>query len=354
MAEYLFGSFGDSVESAGQNYKAWASGFEKWYKTEPGKIIQHIFLGVKLALQSQGRVVVLQSQGIYLGFALLGCRMSIAIRGEVIHGESSEVVRLLAVALDNHSMALDKICKRLSELTVTATAKKEEIKPTDVKNTRHLVKLVQDRTELDGDEWDAFEKEWEMITFTERFWPLTHGCIAKAVSTIFSSDEVDEGWPLYVPAKLIYNTGRPTSVLGVFGPMAPSFLDQRGIDIPIPEPGAEDKADIVDQATGKRMMEVVLVSGKKLENAVDDFDNVVKKRRIRQNPGERAAGFRTIKFQGKARDEIWAALKKMPSKNKGNEKKRGRDEDDEDGEEGQSKKKGKTVDTSIAFSLDDF
>jgi hypothetical protein len=73
-------------------------------------------------------------------------------------------------------------------------------------------------------------------------------------------------------------------------------------------------------------MAVVLVAMKKVQVSIGDWTNVVKKRRIRQNVSERAAGHRTIQFRGRARDDIWEALKQLPFEEE-KSKKRGREDD---------------------------
>lgn len=355
MAEFFFGCFGNSREEAAVNYKTWVTGFEKWYKTEEGKRIQHVFLGVKLAVQAQARLFIIVSQDKYLGFAVLGCRFSIAIHGNVLSSDTAEIVRQTCADLDKHSKSLAHLCTMLSKMDLSLVGKKVEVAPRSLRNTRALVTEFRRREEISDDDWADVEQHWQNITFTEKFWPMTHNCIARAVSMIMEEErEITMDLPMYLPASLIYKNDRVSNVLSVFGPMAPSFLDMKGTDFPIPSAGEIDTADSIDLTTGKRGLEAILVSGKKLENAADDFLNVMKKRRIRQNLAERAAGFRTMRFVGQARDEIWAALKLLPAlPSDNNGKKRARDEEGDSGE-GSSRKKGRLIGAVDDFNLLDF
>jgi hypothetical protein len=352
MAECFFHSLGDTKEKASAGYVSWVNGYEKWYKTDAGRIIGHIFLGIKLALQSQSRLFLLTPNGKYTGFALLGHKFSISICGKVIGPDTAEVVRSSAISLDIHSKALEQICKIISMMASKKDSKLTVVKPESVKSMRQLVEEFNKRNEIDDDDdWGIIEKQWNHVNFEERFWPLTHDRIADAIRLIFSNDEISGDLPMFLPAKLIYVRTRITRVLSVFGSMAPSFIDQRGTDIDIPVEGGLDAGAVIDPSSGKRALEVILVSGKRLEAAVDDFHNMVKKRRIRQNFAERAAGFRTMKFNGDARDLLWNALKTMPTPKDQNPKKRGREEDGED-QGGSTAKKGKQREVEDDFTMD--
>jgi hypothetical protein len=358
MATFFLGCLGDTKERATEGFKAWNKGFDKWYKTESGKQLQHVFLGIKLALQSQSRLFLIQSNGSYGGFALLGYKFSLLIDGIEHTAESPEGLRKLAVSLDDHSAALIAICELFKGKKGVVVGRRvpQSINPSTVQGTRHLHWIINSYEELEGDELEELERNWPKIAFPERFWQMTHHQIARAVDLFNSDTEIENDLPMFLPPNLLYVTDRPTLVLSVFGPMAPSFLDSRGTEFSIPYPGEADEASSLDSHSGRMSMEFILVSGKKLEAAIDDFRSVVKRRRVRQNIGERAVGFRTMKFGGEARELIWSALKKLkgekPEPVAG--KKRGRSEGPEGSGESAAKKLKQREDVAAAFAMDDF
>jgi hypothetical protein len=352
MAEYLFGSFGATKDLAAKGYETWVTSYDKWYKTETGKKLAHIFLGIRLAVQSQSRLFIITTSNDYSGFALLGFKFSIAIGGKVVEADTAQVLRSMAIKLDEHSKALVEICNVLSRTPTISTKLATVVNPGAFKSLRQLWGAVLRREEIKDDDWEIIEANWEKVTFVEKFWPMTHQRIAEAVSLIFTSDKaLDQTLPCAIPVKLLYCKGRVEAVLSVFGPFAPSFIDMKGTEFPIPSPGASDPAAVIDPISGKRALEMILVSGKRLEAACDDFHNLMKKRRIRQNLGERAAGFRTMKFQGHARDLIWEALKLVPRPVDIEGRKRGREEDEDLGE-GTSAKKTRIEADIPTFTMD--
>jgi len=71
MKRFFLGCFGDTQDAAMSAWGSWVRGLDKWYKTEAGREISHIFFCVQLALESQSRLYVLMSGSKYLGSCLL-------------------------------------------------------------------------------------------------------------------------------------------------------------------------------------------------------------------------------------------------------------------------------------------
>jgi hypothetical protein len=180
------------------------------------------------------------------------------------------------------------------------------------------------------------------LSFDEKFWSPDVQYILRAIRALNGEEEVDEDWPMYLDPSLLYDTTRANSVLAAFGPTAPAFVDAQGSDFPIPKGiTADDPLSEYDPSTRKRGLETILLTMKRLPHAVGDWRNVVKKRRVRQNVVERAAGFRTIEFRGQSRDDIWLALRRMPFEEDKKRKRVDDRDDDDDSLEDPAAKKGK-------------
>jgi len=313
MRRFFIKSMGASKEAAVSGWGEWLKGVESWYKTEAGMQLTHIFFLIQTALEAQAQLFVILSDGKYLGTAILGFKFTILKHGIELDAEKAAAVVALARNLDAHSLALGKICDVLSKLKLVDSEDVEPIDESAVASTRSLYREIMRREAVKDKELEKLKAQIDRLTFNEEYWTIAVDKLTRTFRYLSTNEPVPETAPMYLPSELLYEEGKVFSVLSQFGPVAPSFLDANGSDIPIPKgAGSVDPASARDEASGKRPLEVILVSGKKLAVAVGDLKNVIKKRRIRQNPNERAAGFRTIKFTGAGRDEIWAAMKMLP------------------------------------------
>jgi len=346
MSSYFLGCFGDSNEKAAEFWSEWLKGVDKWYKTKEGKIVAHILFGIRLALQSQSRLYVVMTAAGYHGFALQGHKFTIWDNGATIIPESPHRLRALCVNLDHHALAMIEICSMLSKATLKAGEVDEDL---DVNmKSRKLFRELNKREQIVGEELEKLKEHIAKLAFSDILWPVDVNYITKWIKLLTVDTPIDDSTPMYIDPGSIYDTSRMHQILAAFGPTAPSLLDAAGSDYIIPKGlAAEDVASQEDPATRKIRLHSILVSSKKLSVAVLDGLNVVKKRRIRQNLIERAAGYRTIKFSGDGRNQIWNALKLLPyvvEEDKG--KKRAREDDDvEEGTSKKTKEKAVELDT---------
>jgi hypothetical protein len=336
MRRFFIKSFGGSKDDVVSGWSEWLKGVDSWYKTEAGMIVTHIFYLIQTALEAQAQIFVIISDGKYLGAAILGFKFTIVKLGIELEAHKATVVASLAKGLDAHTLALGRVCDILSKMKLDDSEDVEPIDELAITSTRSLYREIMRREVVGDKELERLKVQIDRLTFNEEYWTIAVDKLTKVFRLLSTNDLVPDDAPMYLPSELLYEDGKEFSVLSQFGPVAPSFLDANGKDIPIPKGArAEDPASVRDDASGKRPLEAIFVSGKKLAVAVGDMKNVIKKRRIRQNPNERAAGFRTIKFTGAGRDEIWSSMKMLPYK----EDIRGEKRAAEDEEAGPSKKK---------------
>jgi len=340
MRQFFLGCFGDSSESAAKAWKEWVQGMDKWYRTEAGREIAHILFGIRLALESQSRLFLFQTSGGYLGFSLLGYKFVIWNDGQLEVPCDRHRVRSFSIGLDKHSEALAEIIRLLNDLELRGQNGVSEEITGPIRSTRQLFAEIARRDEISDDTTrQNFKNAVRQITFDEKLWAITLDKLILLIQMINDeSIEIPSSWPMYLSPDLIYDQSRYHQLLACFGPMAPSLVDGGGQDFPIPKGiAAEDPASDIDPKTKKPKLPVILVTGKKLSVAIQDWQGVVKRRRIKQSIAERAAGHRTLKFSGKGRDDIWAALKllKFTEEQQG---KRKREADGDDDDEGPSKK----------------
>jgi hypothetical protein len=351
VRRFFLGCLAESNDKAGDAWFEWVRGVDKWYQTASGKVVAHILFNIQTALEMQARLFVYIRGGEYLGCSLLGYGSGIMVEGRFVVPETSTEVRSLAGKLDDHGMALERIIGMLNVMRLDKGQMELEVE--EITSARKLYKAIRDSPRVGEDEFEELTVQVSKLSFEERLWSAVVSNITRAIDLLTITDPVDD-LPMYLDPSLVYNTTRAHEVLSAFGPIAPSFVESVGTDYPIPKgPLADDPASVVDTVSHKRPLEAIYVSLKKLNVAVGDWANVVKKRRIRQNSEKRDAGFRTIEFRGELRDEIWSCLKKIPYDTPSLKRTREVEEGGSD-EEGPSTKKGKVRETAVEFTFDDF
>jgi len=338
MRRYFLGSLADSKEKSGEAWYQWVKGVDKWYQTESGRIVTHILFNIQTALEAQARVYLFIRGTSYLGCSILGFGSAIAVNGRLVDPSTAVVARKEALELDGHSSAVEVIRELLEDAAVV-TAMMVEL---DLSSSRKVFAAINAAPKLGDEEMERLTEAVSKLSFDEKFWSPDVQYILRAIRALNGEEEVDEDWPMYLDPSLLYDTTRANSVLAAFGPTAPAFVDAQGSDFPIPKGiTADDPLSEFDPSTRKRGLETILLTMKRLPHAVGDWRNVVKKRRIRQNVVERAAGFRTIEFRGQSRDDIWLALRRMPFEEDKKRKRVDDRDDDDDSLEDPAAKKGK-------------
>jgi hypothetical protein len=356
MRRYFFGSFvrQDGVSTWGD----WLRGAKKWYRSDEGKAMTHIFFCIATALEAGARLYVVTANGQYLGATIQGYRMTINRDGMTLVPEQAREVRRLALTLDKHSTALEKIVELLSDMAISEMSEDtEELQVGKLTNSRAVHTEINRREKVSGKEYEDLLKAVGDLTFDEALWPIAIDRLERWLQFATSDDPIPQEWPMYLSPSLVYDTTRHHLILACFGPFAPSLFDAAGQEVAIPRGiSAEDPASELGD-NGKRSLESIFVTSKKLHVAVQDFAGIVKRRAIRQNAVERAAGFRTMKFTGNARDRIWQALKLLPYKETvvaGKRKARG-DDDEDDVDIQVQPKRSKVMENAMAlFDLSSF
>jgi hypothetical protein len=351
VRRFFLGCLAESSDKAGDAWYNWVRGVDKWYQTEAGRIVTHILFNIQTALEAQARIFLFIRGDEYLGSSILGYGSGIMVDGRFVAPETVEEVRKLSGGLDDHGMALGQIIGMINELRLEKG--QMEIDGSDITSSRRLHRFIVDSPRVGEEEMAELTELISKLSFEEKLWSVVVGNLVRALETLVTSDPVDIDLPMYLDPSLVYNTSRAHEVLSIFGPIAPSFVEAVGTDFPIPKgPLAEDPASVIDAGSGKRPLEAIYVSLKKIGVAVGDWQNLLKKRRIRQNAEKRDAGFRTLEFRGEMRDQIWQVLKKIPYEESAKRKRP--IDDDEDVEEEPSRKKGKAKETVSEFTYDDF
>jgi hypothetical protein len=308
MRDYFLQTFGANRDEVIQGFKKWAKYSKTWIESPAGIEMQHIFFGIRLALQSQARVYFIREHGKYLGFCLLGEGFSIVAQGSEFLPVSAEEVRNQLARVSFHDNALAEICTMLSQCKLKNN-KRKGVRPSDITSNRGLYEECLTRN-VSEDEREALMKLTNDLSFPERYWRPSVENITRAIQ-IYCDNEGDHssGDPMYIGGGMLFNTSEAFKALSVFGPTAPSFFTVGGEKKDIPAPGKPDPLSVPDPSTGKPMLPVIPYTMKSIRTADSDLYKVWKDKAIYILPKERAGPSRSTQFTGKARDMMWSGLR---------------------------------------------
>lgn len=349
MRRFFLACFGENSEDTESRWNTWVKGVTKWHRTKAGLCLSHIFFCLQTALEAQGRLYVVISNGNYLGCAILGFKFDISFNGMRVEADGAVDLAKLAGNLDEHSKALKTLENTLKGLTLVGEDDINMDVELDMSNARAVHREILKRVVPPADEIEVLTKLVKQLTFTQKYWPISGETLARAISMIISDDEVPADWPMYLDPLSIHDGSRIFEVLSVFGPMAPSLVDAGGSDVKIPQGTKDDDPESCVPEGGVSIKRPKLfISGKKLHVACNDMRSVWNKRKIRQNVNERAGGFRTISVSGKQRDAVWNALKMIPWETP-NEKGKKRAAEDEGGTDKKKQKKDEVTEETLGL-----
>jgi hypothetical protein len=353
MRRFFLACFGESHENRESKWNTWVKSVSKWHRTDAGMAISHIFFVMQTALEAQGRLFVVVSQGTYLGAAVLGYKFSISLDGMMVRADDHLELLKHAQDLDEHSIALQKIVETLKGLKVGTDEDINMDVEIDVSGPRSLHGEFLKR-EVPGKEEIQQLAEWVgKLAFTQKYWSISGESTAKAISHITTTVPIPADWPMYLDPLMMFDGSRIFQVMSAFGPLAPSLIDAGGSDVKIPVGlEAEDPESTVPEGQQSIRRPKLFVTGKKLSVACNDMRSVFNKRKIRQNTTERAGGYRTIALAGKQRDMVWTALKMIPGKEEASSKGKKRGAEDEAGDA--TKKKQRVDETVEVEGIVDF
>jgi hypothetical protein len=268
----------------------------------------------------------------YIGSAILGFKFKIDVDGVLMSPDSATVVRQLAVDLDDHEKAVSKISDILKDMALLGSTDIEMSVGVDVSTPRKLYKELTIRESPTAEQKEDLMELVGKLGFHQKYWSMSGDTVARAINLILSSDPLPEDLPMYLQSKCVFEErNRIYEVLSVFGPTAPSLVDGQGRDCSIPQGiNAPDPASSIPEGQTERQMSKIFISPKNINVAVNDWRGIIRKRKIKQNPTERAGGFRTISLTGPQRDKVWNALKMIPwdDQGKGKGKRTAEDEGD--------------------------
>lgn len=331
IARYFFKNLGDDKEECSDILNSMKTGYNIWGKTPQGRQTAHVLKCIAIALECQARLYVCVDAGLYVGCAILGEQFSVAMHGEVVDVVDAAAMYGSFLEVNAHESCLEKMIALLKECELEDEKKPfpEEL-DSYKKGYRGLYRLAwfvkqpgpkakgdEDDIEIDvfGDtgkeRMEQLEMAFKGLTFVEKYLKCSPENIIESMKRMSLKAMPPVSAPMYVAsATELFRKDETYSILSQFGSTAPSFINRGGQTYKLP--GVVVKTTIEGDKTTKEMEaatgapgDVLLVSQKSLQIAVQDFDEMFKKKIIMQDFKERAKGARNIAYEGKTMENMW-------------------------------------------------
>lgn len=283
-------------------------------ETKQGRVLQHISIGVSLAVQCQARAYPIFEGKRYVGFTLHGFYFQVVVDGYK-HSPKSAVELVKEVqSIDEHNVALAKVLQLLSKIKMTDTNKVPTKKSLQderpaLKNPRRLAALIR-KFRLDDDQRDEIEKLCNALTFPQRYWVIEEKRILEAVDMLIAGTFPSDDVPLYPRGGCLTTQDPKLSVFAAFGETSFSLRLTGGTPHKVPKDIASDT--LFKPYRGKNDKEVtpkpnVILAKKGLNLCLEDWalffgDHVVYTKQSRD------AIFRSVVFGGERAKTLWYGL----------------------------------------------
>jgi len=341
LSTYFLRCLGDSRDEQRRVFKVLKLGLEQLARTRLGAEFMHVFIGIKLAIETQTRLFIVNVSGDYAGFVLLGARFSVLIDNEWHDAMEPEQLGEVVTAMSSHAKALNDLSRLLSNMQLRTTPAigggKETIEPREIQSGHDLWAELQKRV-IPEDDYDNLTDALRMISFSRNYKTINAENVAWAVDMMVKDADipVPTDSPLYVPNAFTLLDDRLLKVLCTFGPDAFSFQNSSGSKYAItPASRSKDTNEEQSESGKGKVLPVVVVAIKGVLTALTDMRRTLKDKALTMDLRERAQKNRCIVFSGQQRDLVYSRLRVMVDSTgaqqagvtEGKGKKRARDED---------------------------
>lgn len=295
-----------------------AENLEEWRKfdavcgtyaaSDAGHIINHALIGVKLAMEVQGRVFFIFHHDRYVGFSLHGYYYDIHLGGQTFAPDSMEVVLSDARNMDEHTSAIAMILAVCSRSKGGATRAKGK-KATEFETPRKLRSFIAQFKGLQDEDKIEIDKLSTKLVFPQTYWAWSSDNYIAAIDLLLSGSEPSEDMPMY-PVGLLTTDDVHLSVFALFGDYGFSFLCPGGTGKRLPKDEASDTLFAKTKGKDNKMKtpSINLVIAKKgLQQCVKDWSDFLRTRTWVTRE-QRSSAFRSDLLTGEHSKKVWFAL----------------------------------------------
>jgi hypothetical protein len=335
IAKYFFRNLGATHQEASTALQSIKAGYMIWGKTRQGRELAHVFRCLALAIEAQARLYVCVDSESYTGCSIMGEQFSISYQGNLYQVEPRIQQFAHFVKVNSHASAIADILTIIYECKLregedplpldvnVETARqlwdltRRDIPPTARKAssaTGEDIAMV-DAEDLGKEQISKIKESFKNLVFNERFIKCNPDNFLQALQDVKLGiyPLVDKSPMQLTSHDDLFRRDCTFAVLSQFGPLAPSVINRGGSIIEIPYivdvvTKEDTRTTILKVPQVKYPHDVILVSQKSLEAAVDDMNEMIKRKIIMQNPKERARGARNIAYEGATLTSMWGKI----------------------------------------------
>lgn len=316
VKEYFLESLGDTRDEILSVYKDFKASMGSVAATESGRILQHLFLGVSLAIRAQARMYPILDGRRYLGFTLHGWYFTVSIDGYKHRPMFNEELVKQVRTVDEHAVAIASILQRLASLKLIDGKKKptktflQNAKPEVSSNPRKLAEFIRKFDLEDSEEIEEIEKLATRLSFPQRYWTFTVENILRAVDFLIAGSFPPVDTPMFPRGGTLTSATPTISIFALFGECGFSFKTAGGKPLKVPVDQSSDT--VLKPYKGKNQKEVkpnptFILSKKSLGLCVEDW-KLFYGDHLFLNKETRDAAFRAIRFGGPYGVSFWKGL----------------------------------------------
>lgn len=266
-------------------------GFRYLANTAAGRIIQHVYLGIKLSIAIGSGLVLIKDGADYGGFILKGEGFRVAVQNRVFTARSEKELSAELAALDIHNKALRDLFDLLLAIG-RVDGKEEQIDLAMLKkNPRFLREMIQARGAGDIDEKRKEIADLvEDLKYQQVYWEVNAVNLSRFLEKMVTkAPMIDE--PMYVQIDVLCN--RSSTVypyIAVFGAQAPSIYHGNK-SLAIRREGEEDPNLVLDENKRRKVPHVPYVT-KGIVAAANDWATTYRNKAFRFTPADPKFGGR--------------------------------------------------------------
>jgi len=315
VKEYFLESLGDTRDEILSVYKDFKASMGSVAATESGRILQHVFMGISLAIRAQARMFPILDGRRYLGFTLHGWYFTVSIDGYKHRPIQVEELSKQIRVVDEHAVAIAGICVKLGTLKLTDGKKKptktfmQASRPEISTNPRKLAEFIR-KFDLDQDDIEEIEKLSTRLSFPQRYWTYTVENILRAVDFLVAGSFPPVDTPMFPRGGTLTSLSAPISIFALFGECGFSFKTAGGKPLKVPADLTSDT--VLKPYKGKNQKEVkpnptFILSKKSLGLCTEDWKLFLGDH-LFLNKETRDSAFRAIRFGGPYGVSFWKGL----------------------------------------------
>lgn len=316
IKEYFLESLADTRDEILAVYKDVKGSMGSIAQTETGRVLQHLFSGISLAIRGQARIFPILDNRRYLGYTLHGWYFTVSLDGykhrPLDHSELIKQVR----KVDEHAVAVAEILLILSKLRMKDSnrlpTKKHllDAKEPALRNPRALSELVRSFKLEEPEIRENIEKLATRLSFPQRYWAFTVENVLRAIDFLVAETYPSVDIPMFPRGGTITADRPALPIFAAFGECGFSFKTPGGRPFKVPAEISEDT--VLKPYKGKNQKEVkpnptFVLAKKSLVLCVDDWRSFLGDH-VLLNKETRDSAFRAIRFGGVPGANFWKGL----------------------------------------------